>query len=194
MAAVWRCANEGRPSLRGRVVPFINEHQDEDLSLSEVAKAVNMSAFYFCKIFKRATGLTFTEYLARVRVETVKQVLLDPHKRVSEAAYASGFQSLSQFNRVFRRITGQAPSEYKQRLHGPASIQGKPGQCPECGSRFRIPTYEGVSAEEKAESGIILGHIEGRDGSGVGVDNAFMGATTTATFNWTAVSIPTGSV
>jgi DNA-directed RNA polymerase subunit RPC12/RpoP len=55
------------------------------------------------------------------------------------------------------------------RLHGPASLQGKSGQCPECGSRFRIPTYEDVSAEEKAESGIILGRIEGRGGSDVGV-------------------------
>jgi AraC-like DNA-binding protein/ligand-binding sensor protein len=101
---------------------YIAERQSEPVSLSEVARAVNMSAFYFCKVFKRATGLTFTEYLARVRVETVKQVLLDPHKRVSEAAYAAGFQSLSQFNRVFRRITGEAPSEYKERLHGSASM------------------------------------------------------------------------
>lgn len=105
-----------------RARAFIAERQSEPVSLSEVARAVNMSAFYFCKIFKRATGLTFTEYLARVRVETVKQVLLDPHKRVSEAAYAAGFQSLSQFNRVFRRITGEAPSEYKQRLHGTTSV------------------------------------------------------------------------
>ncbi len=48
---------------------YINEHQEEDLSLEQVAKAVNMSAFYFCKMFKKATGMTFTDYLARVRVE-----------------------------------------------------------------------------------------------------------------------------
>lgn len=99
---------------------FILEHQADELSLSQVAQAVNMSAFYFCKVFKKATGLTFTEYLARVRVETVKNLLLDPHKRVSEAAYEAGFQSLSQFNRVFRRIAGEAPSDYRDGLHGPA--------------------------------------------------------------------------
>ena len=89
------------------------------MTLPQVAKAVNMSAFYFCKVFKQATGLTFTDYLARVRIEKVKNLLLNPHKRVSEAAYAAGFQSLSQFNRVFRRLAGEAPSAYRERLHGP---------------------------------------------------------------------------
>jgi len=98
---------------------FIAEHQGEELSLAQVAGAVNMSAFYFCKTFKKATGMTFTEYLARVRVEKVKNLLLNPHKRVSEAAYEAGFQSLSQFNRVFRRVAGESPSVYRERLHGP---------------------------------------------------------------------------
>jgi AraC-like DNA-binding protein/ligand-binding sensor protein len=104
-----------------RARAFITEHQDEDLSLSEVAKAVNMSAFYFCKMFKQATGLTFTDYLARIRVEKVKNMLLDPHKRVSEVAFAAGFQSLSQFNRVFRKVAGEAPSAYRERIHKTAA-------------------------------------------------------------------------
>jgi AraC-like DNA-binding protein len=102
----------------GRARTFIAKHQGEELSLTQVARAVNMSSFYFCKVFKRATGLTFTGYLARVRVESVKNILLNPHKRVSEAAFEAGFQSLSQFNRVFRRIAGEAPSNFRERLHG----------------------------------------------------------------------------
>ena len=101
-----------------RARAFITEHRTEEISLSDVARAVNMSSFYFCKVFKKATGLTFTEHLARVRVEMVKELLLNPHKRVSEAAYESGFQSLSQFNRVFRRVAGESPSEYRDRIHG----------------------------------------------------------------------------
>jgi AraC-like DNA-binding protein len=97
---------------------FITEHQNEDLSLAQVAKAVNVSAFYFCKTFKKATGITFTDYLARVRVEKVKNLLINPHKRISEAAYESGFQSLSQFNRVFRRIAGEPPTTYREKLRG----------------------------------------------------------------------------
>lgn len=99
---------------------FISENLGEPLCLEQVAQAANMSAFYFCKVFKGATGLTFTDYVARARVEQTKQLLLNPNTRVSEAAYAAGFQSLSQFNRVFRRIVGEAPSDYRDRLHGSA--------------------------------------------------------------------------
>ncbi|HVU24448.1 MAG TPA: PocR ligand-binding domain-containing protein [Opitutus sp.] len=103
---------------------YIAEHQDNEIALNDVARAANMSGFYFCKVFKKATGLTFTDYLARTRTERVKQLLLNPHTRVSEAAYAAGFQSLSQFNRVFRRIVGESPSDYRDRLHGPGHLLG----------------------------------------------------------------------
>lgn len=95
---------------------YIAAHQDQEISLHDVASAVNMSAFYFCKTFKQATALTFTDYLARVRVEKVKNLLLNPHKRISEAAFEAGFQSLSQFNRVFRRVTGEAPTVWREKL------------------------------------------------------------------------------
>ena len=99
-----------------RARAFITEHHADELSLTNVARAVNMSAFYFCKSFRKATGLTFTDYVARVRVEKVKNLLLNPNKRVSEAAYEAGFQSLSQFNRVFRRVAGEPPSAYREKL------------------------------------------------------------------------------
>ena len=100
-----------------KVRSFIAEHQGEDLRLRDVAHAVNMSAFYFCKVFKKATGLTFTAYLCRARIEAVKQSLLNVHARVSEAAYSAGFQSLSQFNRAFLRVAGESPSSYRDRLY-----------------------------------------------------------------------------
>jgi AraC-like DNA-binding protein len=99
---------------------FISEHLGEELSLEPVARAAGMSSFYFCKVFKSATGVTFTDYVARARVEKTKQLLLNPHMRVSEAAYEAGFQSLSQFNRVFRRVEGQAPSACRDHLNGVA--------------------------------------------------------------------------
>jgi AraC-like DNA-binding protein/ligand-binding sensor protein len=102
------------PTAITRAKKFITQNQDNALCLATVAKAVNTSTFYFCKLFKRATGLTFTDYLARVRVEKAKQLLLDPNRRVSEVAYEVGFQSLTHFNRVFRKIAGQSPTCYRR--------------------------------------------------------------------------------
>ncbi|MGH7959655.1 MAG: helix-turn-helix domain-containing protein [Opitutaceae bacterium] len=90
----------------------------EELSLEPVARAASTSPFYFCKIFKAATGLTFTDYVARARVEMTKERLLNPNVRISEAACEAGFQSLSQFNRVFRRIVGEPPTVYRERHVG----------------------------------------------------------------------------
>lgn len=108
----------GEPPAMTKARAFIAEHQHENLRLAEVAEAVHVTRWYFCKLFKRTTGLTLTNYLARVRIESVKQMLLNRHFRVSEAAYASGFQSLSQFNRTFRRVSGESPSAYRTGLAG----------------------------------------------------------------------------
>ena len=102
-----------------RAKQYIAEHQGEELSLGEVAKAVDTSTFYFCKLFKKATGLNFTDYVSRVRVEKAKNLLLNPNARVSEVAYEVGFQSLTHFNRVFRKIVGESPTEYRRRLAHP---------------------------------------------------------------------------
>jgi AraC-like DNA-binding protein/ligand-binding sensor protein len=99
-----------------RAKQFIAEHQTEELSLDQVAKSVNTSKFYFCKIFKKATGINFTDYLSRVRTERAKNLLLNPNLRVSEIAYEVGFQSLTHFNRVFKRILGRSPSDYREQL------------------------------------------------------------------------------
>jgi AraC-like DNA-binding protein/ligand-binding sensor protein len=104
------------PMAITRARQFIQDHQTDDLSLAGVARAVNISTFYFCKLFKKATGLNFTEYLSQLRIEKAKNLLLNPNLRVSEIAYEIGFQSLTHFNRVFRRIAGQSPTNYRKRL------------------------------------------------------------------------------
>ncbi len=106
------------PPTITRAKEYITEHQSEDLSLGRVAKAVNTSTFYFCKMFKKATGLNFTNFLSRIRVERAKNLLLNPNLRVSEIAFEVGFQSLTHFNRVFKRIIGQSPTEYRCKLAG----------------------------------------------------------------------------
>lgn len=104
------------PPVIARAKQFIAEHQTDELSLEQVASAVHTSKFYFCKMFKKATGINFTDYLSRVRTERAKNLLLNPNLRVSEIAYEVGFQSLTHFNRVFKRILGRSPTDYREQL------------------------------------------------------------------------------
>ena len=99
-----------------RARQFIEANFKEDISLAAVARHAGMSSFYFCKTFKKVTGLNYTKYLNRVRVEQAKQLLLNFNYRISEIAYEVGFQSLTHFNRAFRIIAGQSPTEYRGRL------------------------------------------------------------------------------
>ena len=99
-----------------RAKAYIQQNQGEDISLGQVAKAVNTSTFYFCKLFKKATGVNFTEYVSRVRIEKAKNLLLNPNLRISEIAYEVGFQSLTHFNRVFKKFIGQSPTNYRAQV------------------------------------------------------------------------------
>ncbi len=99
-----------------RAREYIATHKTEALSLAAVARVAGASVFHFCKTFHKSTGLNFTDYVARARVEDARKSLLNPNRRISEIAYDVGFQSLTQFNRTFRRIFGQSPSEYRDNL------------------------------------------------------------------------------
>lgn len=104
------------PPMVTRAKEFIQNHQTEEIRLSQVAKAVNASTFYFCKVFKKSTGLNFTDYVSRVRIERAKNLTLNPNLRISDIAFEVGFQSLTHFNRVFKKITGMSPTDYRARL------------------------------------------------------------------------------
>lgn len=95
---------------------FIHNHLAEPMSLEGVARAVSVSPFHFCKLFKRSTGLTFTDFVNRARVEKAKRMLMRPDARITEVAYDVGFQSLSHFNRSFRRIAAESPSQFRSRM------------------------------------------------------------------------------
>ena len=92
---------------------FIHEHSDEELSLDQVAKSVNISANYLSEKFKKVTGTNFVDYIAQIRIKKASDLLHDVDLRISEIAFAVGFQSLSQFNRVFKKLTRRSPSEFR---------------------------------------------------------------------------------
>ena len=92
---------------------FIEEHSDEKLSLSTVAKAVNIHPNYLSERFKQITGMKFVEYVASTRFQRARELLHNGDISISEIAFAAGFQSLSQFNRVFKRLSGKSPTQYR---------------------------------------------------------------------------------
>ena len=93
---------------------FIEEHSNEELSLKRVAHAVNISGNYLSEKFKEVTGVNFVEYVARVRFEKACDLLENADRRISEIAFAVGFQSLSQFNRIFKKLSGKSPTAYRR--------------------------------------------------------------------------------
>lgn len=104
---------ELEPEVVSRAKKFVESHFQEPFSLDQVAAHVHSSRFHFCKVFKKTTGITLTEYVARVRVEKAKAFLMDPSRRVSEVVFSAGFGSIPQFNSVFKRFVGKSPTEYR---------------------------------------------------------------------------------
>ena len=105
--------NRAEPVAIWKARKFIEENSSEQLSLKKVAKAVNMNANYLSENFKQVTGINFVDYVARTRFKTACELLRNPKLRISEIAFAAGFQSLSQFNRVFKRFSGKSPTRYR---------------------------------------------------------------------------------
>ncbi|MGJ8723223.1 MAG: AraC family transcriptional regulator [Roseibacillus sp.] len=97
-----------------RAKALIEEHLTESLTFNDVAEYLKISPFYFCRRFKKETGMTMTQYLSMHRVEVAKELLRSSKLRVTDVAYEVGFQSLSQFNRSFRKLTGVSPSQFRK--------------------------------------------------------------------------------
>ncbi len=108
--------NRAEPVEIWKARKVIEEHSGEELSLSKVAKEVNVSANHLSEKFKQVTGVNFVDYIAWTRFENACDLLRNPNQRISEIAFAVGFQSLSQFNRVFKKLASKSPSQYRAEL------------------------------------------------------------------------------
>jgi len=107
---------QAEPAQIARGRQYIEDNYQEEFSLADVARHAGMCPSYFCKRFKRVTGVHFTHYVSRFRVEKAKTLLLNHNYRISEIAFEVGFQSLTHFNRVFKHIAGQSPTSYREQL------------------------------------------------------------------------------
>jgi AraC-like DNA-binding protein/ligand-binding sensor protein len=109
-------ASTDEPNAVARAKEYVQSQVGEPITLGQVAQQVHLNRYYFCKLFRKATGLTLTEYVSQVRLEKAKTLLGDPSLRVSEIAYAAGFGSIPRFNCVFKQQVGMAPTEFRAAL------------------------------------------------------------------------------
>jgi len=95
---------------------FIDDNYHRKINLSEVASICGLSREAFCRFFKKMTKLTFTEFLNSYRINIAKKHLIRGNN-VTESCFASGYESLSYFNRTFKKVTGQNPITFKKNYH-----------------------------------------------------------------------------
>jgi AraC family transcriptional regulator len=103
--------------LRGyrlkRVLDYIADGLDENISLSQLAAIAGMSPHYFSELFKQSTGRAPHKYVLLQRIERAKQQLRDPKRSVIDAGLDAGFHNPSHFARMFRKLTGTTPSRFR---------------------------------------------------------------------------------
>lgn len=106
--------NEKRESRRiSMIMSYIKDHYQEEIKLPKVAKMVNMSESAFSHYFKKRTNQSFTSYLLDYRLGVVTKLLTETNMPVSEISFAAGFNSISNFNRAFKKKHGMSPKEFK---------------------------------------------------------------------------------
>lgn len=102
--------------LFGKIVPvieYIDKNYSEPITLSDLSRILNLNEQYFCRLFKKATGNTATDYLNFVRICSAEK-LLRSGENISDTSYKTGFSSLSYFNRTFKKYKQCSPSAYKK--------------------------------------------------------------------------------
>lgn len=95
---------------------FIEEHYKEDISVQDIAAALNYSEAYFCKLFKQNFGTNFISYLSEYRIDNAKKQLARPYVNIKDIGKAVGYPDSNYFAKVFKRITGKSPSEYRAEI------------------------------------------------------------------------------
>lgn len=97
-----------------KIYHYIENNFQKQIDVNEAAKLSNLTTAAFCRYFKKSTHLTFTDFVNQYRINQAKKFLLDD-KNVTESCYESGFENLSYFNKTFKKLSGENPSQFKKR-------------------------------------------------------------------------------
>lgn len=105
--------DEQSVSTVSRAKAYINRNYQKDISLDEVAREVDVSPYYFSRLFKEESGTTFIEYLTGVRMAKAKELLTETNMSMKEICLEIGYADPNYFSRAFKKNTGVSPTEYK---------------------------------------------------------------------------------
>lgn len=109
------CREREYENIISRAKAFINENYGKSISLDEASRMVDISPYYFSKLFKQETGETFIEYLTRTRIRNARKLLEDPKYSIKEICMLCGYGDPNYFSRIFKKYEGMTPSEYRDR-------------------------------------------------------------------------------
>jgi YesN/AraC family two-component response regulator len=96
-----------------KVLHYLDNHYDEDITLEEVSSILSLSPQYFSRVFHEKTGVTFVDYLTRVRIKKAKEWLTYSQSNVQEVCFKVGYKDPNYFTRVFKKTVGVTPRQYK---------------------------------------------------------------------------------
>ena len=108
-------SDDSKNLITDRAISYIDKHYSEDITLDELAALSGVSAQYFCRVFRTATGMRPVEYINNKRVSEAKQLLVSGNMMISDIALKVGFRDNNYFGIVFRRATGISPREFRLR-------------------------------------------------------------------------------
>jgi len=103
------------PAQLRRVIEYIHERIDEDMSVMQLAETVKLSPAYFSQMFQRSTGYAPHQFVVRTRIQRAKEMLVASERKIIEVAIACGFETPQHFARVFQKLCSVTPTEYRRR-------------------------------------------------------------------------------
>jgi len=96
-----------------KIINYINQNLEKDISLNQIAEQFNISKYYLCRYFKKKTGFTVIEFINNSRIIKAQKLLINSNLRITDIGIKVGFNSLSHFERTFKKINGITPSQYR---------------------------------------------------------------------------------
>ncbi|MCA0757791.1 helix-turn-helix domain-containing protein [Paenibacillus sp. N4] len=109
----------------GKVQRYMEEHLGEEFSREEIAEQVFLNPAYLSRLFRRETGFSLTDYLVRLRIDRARIGLEKTNERISDIALAVGYANFSHFSKLFKKMTGLTPQEYRKKYQNISNVKSQ---------------------------------------------------------------------